>query len=462
MSRPAELNLTHADINSASVEQLTSALATWRSEAATRRTRENTERERILAAGVGPQNDAEVTRFAEEFHGPTQMAMQMVNSITERLDVLRANQAILAPDRTFNNQGSAPAPAQSQNFRTWSEAVEHRMASTDGFSQWMERARDVAGASYQSTVEWLNRNPMPPIEAMTRNEFNQFKRGGFMATTVTGGGATSAGAHVFNDVQPGIVDNVVHKPRAITALVGTGSTDSDAVEYIVKTAVINAAAMTAEDSALPEGAQTWTTASTQVRNVGVYIPITNRALQDAGQLRTYLEEDLVADTFETLEEQVVAGDGTGQNFTGIYTTSGLLTRALGGDTRVDAILKASTQTALGVNKLRANTVALHTNDWQELALVKDTAGSYVLGGPAIISVGSVWGLRIVESEFLTDGTPIVGNFARGARLWTRTGISVVAGWINDDFVKEKITLRASMRAAFVVQSPEMFCTITGF
>lgn len=301
-----------------------------------------------------------------------------------------------------------------------------------------------------------------PVEIMTKAEMGallQAQR--FGATTVTGGGATSAGPFIQNDLQPGFIEYIREQPT-LASIVGQGETDSDTVEYVTQSAPDSNAAATAEDTAANESTYTFATQTTQVRELTHYVPVTLRAMADNGQIRSIIENELALDTFDLLDTLVATGDGTGENFTGIYNAS-ISTLARGADNQSAALHKAMTTVRVAAGVLmEVDYIGLHPNDWQKVRLEEDGQGNYIFGPPAIAGPKQVWGIPVVSSTVFTEGTPLVGNFRRSARLWRREGLSVTTGLNNDDFTKRRVSLLAAMRAAFAVTRPTGFCSVTGF
>jgi len=282
------------------------------------------------------------------------------------------------------------------------------------------------------------------------------------AALLTGASDTSAGAFVVNDVKA-----YVPQPRRMAKvldLITIGDTNSDTVEYVRQDDFTNVAAETAEATATttgtkPEATIAFTKVTAAVKTIAHWIPATRRALADAGQLRTLVESQLRYGLEFRLESQVVAGDGTGENLTGIQNTSGILTQAKGADTVADAIHKAITQVRLGF--IEPNGIALHPNDWEIVRLSKDTTNQYLIGPPGIAAAEQLWGLPVAVSPAVSDDTGLVGDW-RYATLWMREGAQVYASDSHDDFfVKNLVALLAELRAAFGVTMPKAFASVTG-
>lgn len=345
--------------------------------------------------------------------------------------------------------------AGGQNVKSYA----HRLTSHAEFASWQKSLRSQLDQSEQAAMKTFL-NGFDPVAMLSRDEFRALLE--FQATTITGGGSTSAGPFIVNDLQPGFVPYARKRPT-IAALVATGETDSDVVEYVTQTAVSSGAAETAEDTAAPESAITFATNTTNVREITHFIPVTLRAMADAGQVRSIVENDLAGGVIDRLDTQLYSGDGTGVNLTGITITSGINTQALGGDTRLDCLHKALTQirVAAGVFS-EADAIVMHPNDWQKIRLEKDANGQYLLGPAGMSGDRQVWGIPVIASTVATAGAPLVGDFAGSSRLWVREGLAVTSGLDGNDFTKRRISLLAAIRVAFAVPRPTGFTAVSGF
>ena len=292
-----------------------------------------------------------------------------------------------------------------------------------------------------------------------------------MKGLVTGGSATSAGAAVRNDWYSPITDLVGERPNRITDVITKGSTNSDTVEYVRVTTKTNAAAPFAEttnvtSSALKaESTVALEVVSTTVKTIAHWIPITRRAAADAGQVKTLVDNFLRYGIQEELEDQIIGGSGSGENFQGIIGTSNVQTQDAtvgSGGSAIDAVLQ-------GISKVRwtgfrePTALAVHPNDWysSSFLLRKDSDNRYLIGDPRASAdqMNMLWGLRVIVSSALTENQAIVGDF-RQAVLWERSGIRLyMTDSHSDFFVRNVLVILAEMEAAFGVLDPQGFCLI---
>jgi HK97 family phage major capsid protein len=285
-----------------------------------------------------------------------------------------------------------------------------------------------------------------------------------LKTLITGASSTSAGAFVTNDRLQIVDAGTFGRPLTIVDLITTGTTDSDTVEYVRQGTHTNNAAMVAEATATgngsgakPESAMAFSVVTESVKTVAHWLAATRRSLQDAGQLRTMIDSFLRYGLAEELEDQILNGDGSGENFTGIFNTSGTQSQAY--DTSLlKTTRKARTKVRIG-GRATPTAFLMHPNDWEAMDLLQDAENRYYFGGPMVLGTPRLWGLPVVESEAVTEGTALVGDF-RMAALWRRMAAQILVSDSHSDFfVRNLIAILAEERAAFGVIRPSAFVEI---
>lgn len=293
---------------------------------------------------------------------------------------------------------------------------------------------------------------------------------------ITGGSATSAGAAVFNDLHRPITDLVGYRELTVADLVTHGTTTSDAIDYVTVTARTSGAGMFAEttnvtSSALkPEASLTLAVQTVNVRTIAHWIPITRRAAADAPQVVTLVNAFLRRGLEEKLEDQILNGAGTGEEFQGIIGVTGIQTQDAtvgGGGNVFDSI-------ALAISKVRYTAfrrptgIVMNPLDWYstDLLLKKESTSiggnSYVYGDPgaSFDQQQNLWGLPVVITPAIAENTALVGDF-RQAILWSREGISMYMTDSHADFfLRNVLVILMEMRAALGILDPQAFVKVT--
>jgi len=302
-----------------------------------------------------------------------------------------------------------------------------------------------------------------------------------LKSLVTGASDTSGGAFIRNDIYTPVTDLVGERELTVSDLVTHGSTESDTIEYVRITGKTNNAAPVPEatQSGLPatynaptggeltsggykpESGVALEKVTTTIKTLAHWMPMTKRAASDAGQVRTIVDSFLRYGLNEELEDQILSGSGSGENFLGIMNSSPLTVGSAGTD--IDAVVDAIKAVRV-TGRRRPTAMVIHPDDWYSTGflLAKDTQGNYILGDPraSLDQLNSIWGLRVVVSEGLAANTALVGDFRFGV-LWEREGISVsVTDSHMDFFTRNLLAILAEMRAGFGVLDSQAFCTIT--
>lgn len=294
------------------------------------------------------------------------------------------------------------------------------------------------------------------------------ERSHFRTTLVSGAG----GVGITNiDYIPSILQ-VLQQRLTVADLLGQGQTDKGSITYPQQTTYVNATAVTAEGAAKPEVTFVFTETNAPVRKIAGWTKISEEVLEDFPAVKSVIDQQLPFMVQQTEEAELLSGDGTGQHLTGLLNTAGIQTQtkaaASPAATNVNAIYNAITK--IRVNAfLEPDGVTVHPNDWQIMRLTTDSNGQYYAGGPFTGAYGQpglmidrIWGLPVVVTTAITQGTALVGAFKIGAMIFRRKGLTVqMYNQNEDDAKKNLIMLLAEERLGLVVWRPAAFCKVTG-
>lgn len=293
---------------------------------------------------------------------------------------------------------------------------------------------------------------MSPVEVASRDDM--MAAGLFRAQTIG-----DHGPLVPSDRR--LTPPVMEPQREIMVLdlVNIGQTDSDQVEYAEETARTSGAGGAAFGTAFSEFTITWATRTVNVRRRGAEHTATRGNLADQGQLRTILDTLLDEDVRLEAEDQIVAGDGTGENFTGVYETAGISNIAFAsGETDLDQLHRGITAIRLA-RRRDPSALLIDPEDHEGLVLAKDGNQRYQFGSPTESDRRTIWGFPAVPSEVAQSGVPMWGRWT-DATLWLREGLTVSAFNQHEDYAARGLVLLvAEHRAAFRVIRATGFCTV---
>jgi len=270
---------------------------------------------------------------------------------------------------------------------------------------------------------------------------------------------TSAGvvAPVYDTtIQPGIRQELRIRDL-LTAIPVTGQNYT----YFREKLHTRGAGMVAEGGTKPTSDVTFESATDRVKKIAVWMPVTEEALADVPQMQGYIQELLRYDLKLEEENQILKGDGTGENLNGLMTQATIydanLTKA--GDTSIDIVRRGIYQVRKQ-SKLSADGVVMSELDWMNIELQKDGENRYLFANLQGLVTPILWGRPVITSDSMDEGDAdtggefLIANFARAAILFDRMSYLFKMGLINDMFIKNMIALLAEERLGLGVRRKE--------
>ena len=277
-------------------------------------------------------------------------------------------------------------------------------------------------------------------------------------TSATTDAAGSAGDLTQATRLPGIV---APQDRQFTIhdLLMPGRMDGNALEFVQETGFVNNAGMVVEGDKKPQSDIKFDLKSTTAKVIAHYMKASRQILDDASQLQSYIDGRLRYGLAFKEEQQILNGDGTGQNLLGIIPQATAYVRPVGvatsAESKIDTLRYAMLQAVLA--EYPASGHVLNPIDWAAIETLKDTSGQYIIGNPQGALNPTLWKLPVVETQAIAVNKFLTGAFSMGAQIFDRWASRVeVATENEDDFVKNLVTILAEERLALAVYRPEAF------
>ncbi|WP_062215751.1 phage major capsid protein [Streptomyces sp. NBRC 109706] len=265
-----------------------------------------------------------------------------------------------------------------------------------------------------------------------------------------------------------VVPEVLRRPT-IATLLGSGTLSATTLTYYVQGPTTGGFAPVAElgeKPAIDFGFEPQIETLTKIAGI---TKISDESFQDVPYLVSVIEGQMRLRLVLAEEDQLLNGDGTGINMTGILNRDGILTEASAGpDDDLDALFRAMTNIDLAT-QLPADAVVINPLDYQRLRLSRDANEQYFAGGPFTGAYGNggfglnpgLWQQRTVITSAIAEGTALVGAFEIGGQVLRKGGVSVeMTNSDQDDFIHNRVTLRAEERLLLAVYQPAAFCEVT--
>lgn len=343
------------------------------------------------------------------------------------------------------NRGFQPQLQRKSWGQIFVESKEYREAAERGLMQTQKVNVKAGEAQYSaggSTVEFNNNN------------------------------GSYGGALIPIDRRTELADRAPYREVVLLDVIGRSSTTSDTVQYPVITSKTNNAAVVPERNTgdtdfgtKPQSSLAFDIVEETVKTIAHWIPASRQVLMDAARLRTEIDNFLGDGLQLKLEEKILSGAAdSSTDFLGITNNPGIQSRVhkvsgrgfTNTDTIFDTLRRALTDIRLAFFK--ADAILMHPSDAESMELLKNSQLNYLAIYDPLQA--RVWRTQVIESQVITAGTAVVGNWKQGCTLWDRMMTEIRIGEPNDYFLKNAVAILAELRCAFGVIYPQMFEKVT--
>lgn len=282
------------------------------------------------------------------------------------------------------------------------------------------------------------------------------------ADITSGDGTVGAGRSSGTSLVPGhrvagIVSPYTRELR-LRDVIGSARTTSNSVEWAKETGFTNNARPVSEGTTKPKSDLTFNLVTSPVRTIAHTFKISRQMLDDAPALAAYVGRRGTYGLQYVEEQQILSGNGTGQNLNGIIPQASDFSPEFTGtaDTAFDRVNQAISQAEDA--EVPVNAIVLNRRDWRRMLGIKDGDERYISAqSPFGAQAQQLWNLPVVATNAMTAGEFLVGAFQDGATIFDRLDVEVLLSTENeDDFVKNLATVRIESRLALAVFRPEAF------
>jgi HK97 family phage major capsid protein len=241
-------------------------------------------------------------------------------------------------------------------------------------------------------------------------------------------------------------------PLTIYGSLPHAPTSSNSVEGIRESGFTNSAGEVSEGGTKAESDLTFDNWDFPVRTIAHTLPVSKNLLADSRAVAAYIDNRLTYGVMERVDRQLMVGNGTNPNLSGILDSGNYTVYTpTSDDNLIDGINRAKWQ--LWATGWIPDNVYVNPADWGAMELQKGSDGHYLNGLPGVMLTTNPFNVRVIPSPFVPAGQFAIGAFNRAVTIWDRDGVTVEAGFVNDDFKRNKVTLRAEMRLAFEITTP---------
>ena len=326
----------------------------------------------------------------------------------------------------------------------------------------MQQMKSVGSSKYIEVrslgLDMKSRNIMPMIMAgnMKAEEVQALLK------TITNDSASAGDAVDYMRI-PGIF-GPGQRQLLIRDLFPVGGTTSDQVRYVIEASVTDNAAPQAGQGVLKgESNFTFDATTVPIQTIAHFVVVSTQIIDDAVGLQSYVDGRMRYLLLLEEENQLLNGDGTGNNLNGVITQA----------TAYDASLETSLGIASvqDIDRIRVamyqvvaseyppTGIVMNNFNWSAIELLKDGENRYLMSNPADATSPRLWGLPVATSLSMPIHEFLVGSFALGGQIWDRMQPAVaISTEDSTNFRQNLATLRVEERLALTIYRPLAFVT----
>lgn len=187
-------------------------------------------------------------------------------------------------------------------------------------------------------------------------------------------------------------------------------------------------------------------------------PLHNQWLWDHPQVVSSMIEEMMHGLVEAEDGQLLTGDGTGANLTGLLNTAGIQVQAAGA---TDLATLRGAITKLEVLGFMPSATLLNPLDWERIELQTNTGtGEYTLSNaPVDRAARRIWGVPVLPHTAIPQGTAVTLD-GSAAHVLRGEATHVDAAPFGDDFKRNQLHVRVEERLELAVTKPLGIIKIT--
>lgn len=263
---------------------------------------------------------------------------------------------------------------------------------------------------------------------------------------------TSTDDTVFPNQRAGVIAGDF-APVTVRSVLRSVAVSSNMVNAIREASWTSSAGFVTQGSAKPESDIEFEPYNVPIETIAHTIKVSNQLMADAPAVVAYIETRLRDGLAQKIDDQLINGNGTTPNLSGL-TDGGNFTPYTpeSDDTLSDAINRA--KYILWATGNAPDVVIVNPADWgAQERLRESNGGMYLYGMPGAGAAMNPFGVQVVMSKDLQQGKFIIGAMRNSAVVFNRSGAVVEMGYVNDDFSKNLVTIRAEERLGLGVDRP---------
>lgn len=378
---------------------------------------------------------------------------ELVDAVKAELTAARDIQ-VKADGRDFTDAEAAAIASHVDNARNFKQRIDrldHDLAIKSAIAG-LDSEMGFGGGGQTARAKALNDRR----STWVKNTLDRIQK----ASASSGMKALTGGSiDVASPIETGIVPKA-STPTRILDLISDRKAQiggTNTFSFLRQTVRTNNANVVADDALKPTSIYTIAEVEDRCRVIAhLSEAFPKRYLDDHAELGDLLETEMEAGLYLALENQVVAGDGTGENMTGLLNTSGTLAQAYSSNVLQTLRKAVTTMTVVGETP---TAWALNPTDAEAIDLLTDNEARHYYDGPQQqLTTAPVWSLPVVQSLAIPAGTAVLANWDY-VRLIVRENPQLDVDQSGDLFTHNQVKLRLEGRYGVALRRATAVCEV---
>ncbi len=242
-----------------------------------------------------------------------------------------------------------------------------------------------------------------------------------------------------------------------------GADSGNKITYVDQDSLNRNADTVANCSAIPESEITWIERDLDIKKIADSIPVCKDTLENYSFIQTEIDTFLMENMRLKTDEQLLLGDGTGNNLTGVDTIAQLWSVAAGSpiESLAGSVISANIHDVLeaGIcqviqsgqgNRSFYNPTAILVNpvDACKMDLLKDSEGRKLYPD----GVTEINGVPVIRTILVPANEAYVGDFTKGTVYTLREMEMELADQHGTDFLSDTLRLKATLRKGLLIRN----------
>lgn len=261
--------------------------------------------------------------------------------------------------------------------------------------------------------------------------------------------------------RPGIIERQAYFNH-VRDFMNSRPTASPSVTYVRENGGEGSPTTVAEGALKPQIDYDLTLETATVRKIAAHLRLSEELVEDVPYITAYVTQRGAEDLRLVEDQQLLYGDGTGTNLTGLNLLASAFAKPTGFGTYANATIPTIIRVAMAQirkGRYQASGIMLNPMDLAELELTPNTlAGGYLyVGGVGNGEVSNIWRLPVLETDAIAQGSFFVGDFRNGATILDRKQLNVrFYDQDRDNAIRNMITIVIEERLGLEVVRPASF------